>query len=218
MISIDELLIEVRPEFPNTPLGVLRKALRDSLEDFTKFTHVWTMAHIPINIEAGQSRYNLVAPIPEARINAVYTADYKDSLTQDKFVPLVERSDRSQRRSGDDPNNQNITHYYTPNRYEIVLDGVPNAFSFEGLKLEVSLFPDNRSGLIIENLYHEYREDIGTGAKYRLYAMKNKEWGDGSLAEDSYNLFEGRKKKARKEKAQGYIRDNRTAMRSRVYY
>jgi hypothetical protein len=231
MATIKQFFPEVQLDCHNCPGPVMTNAIRNALVDFCKKSRFWTVTLDPVDIVAGTHTYTLVAPAAatDARIHEIYhisahgvplVSQTADQLDMD--WPAVQAIGYIHNFATSEPwreySNTQPRLYHQPTRSTVRLVGIPEASEVSGLLMNAALYPDSTSTYVDDEVFEEFREVIGFGAKARLMAMSKKDWSDPNTAAAYANQFELRTDEAKGQRMRDFARDNVQQLRTRSYY
>ncbi|HHL45294.1 MAG TPA: hypothetical protein ENJ24_01840 [Gammaproteobacteria bacterium] len=231
MATIKQFLKEIRLDVANCPGPVMENAVLNALVAFCKESRFWIQVLDPVDIVAGTHTYNLVVPsaVQNARIHELYTisahgeplfpqtADQLDrdwpSIQQIGFIHNFLTSKPWREYSHAQPR-----LYHQPTRSTVRIVAIPTKSEVGGLLMTAALYPGSTSTTVDDEIFEEWRETIGWGAKARLMMMSKKDWSDANAATAYAAAFTQGTNDAKGQRMRDFARDNKQHHRARSYY
>ena len=190
MRSIDDFFNEVRLDVPEVGLPFVRKALMDSCRDFCKRTHIWKEIKI-FSLGALRSEYKLA--IHENSF--IQDIGYVGRKIDNSSDP-VKYSDRTRYKRSEEDMDEESPNWreqrsaasdfwrwgLLSDRQTFFVSPTPVVALQDGVKAQIVLAPNQDAFEVIEILYDEWAEAIGSGASAKLLEVPNKEWTDQKAA------------------------------------
>jgi hypothetical protein len=198
--DLHEFLPEVQPEVMDAPLPLILQAIRDSAQRFCSGSWVWRETET-FSLEPNKADYE-VKPVADAKVAFAFDLRKRNEAGSSKYttIPGPTSYFDLERFSVNWRNDESSVGYI---RDWVFDDGVitivpkPTAYLSEWVKVECVLQPDRTTNEVPEELFNDYAEEIGAGAKAKLMMMRDKKWTDMNLAKEYKNLFEKSIRRAR---------------------
>lgn len=191
---------EVMPEIPGASAAMVDYAIRKAAIAFCERSRAYRIDHTPIDAVAGTAAYswnpgtNLVVVRPEI---AWYDGKQLEAKGSKELDGLYEKW----------PLETGTPLYYLSERADqLILVPYPSANLTGGITAKVSVTPANDATDIIDWIWQEYVEEIGTGAKALLMHMDKKPWSNQAKAEEYEERFSIAIGKAMRRAEVGYGR------------
>ncbi len=191
---------EVLPEVPNCPQAVAGNAIRNAAIEFCERSFVYQLTHAAIAAVQDQGEYTFS---PGAGLKVVRP----EIVWYDK-VPLTAKTrDDLDRLYAYWPDETGTPIYYVMEALEkLILVPKPAAALADAIRVKVAVRPTRAATDIDDAIHEKYLEQIASGAKARLFAMKKKPWTDNQLAVYHKQQFDDAIAKARLAAARGHTR------------
>lgn len=175
--AYDEFLPEVLPYVHDCAYPVAINAVRNACIEFCDKTDYVTYTHDPISVVAGTASYNLV--LPAGTEVARILSGWYDGL---RMAPKGEEDMRLQfpldwRTMTGRP--QYFTHAIPST---VIVVPAPQTDATDALKFIIALRPSRASTTIDDVIYSRFAEQIGWGARSRLYETPNQPYYDPQSA------------------------------------
>lgn len=200
---------------------VFDKAIRDTIRDFCRFTHLWKQNHDRIDMVSGTARYALTPPTDQGDATEIAGVDVvkfkQDGMDDDQFYPLKPTSreyldsyDVSwEFREGTTP----WGYFYDHLTEELVLVDIPGEDSTGGILPRVWLMPAVTATEVPNFLFQKYEEDISYGVAGYLMRMSNRRWHNQELAAVHWKNYLDRRSNAQQDHDLGFTdREDYVAM------
>ena len=179
-INWENYLKEVMPDVMGCPISVAENAIRNSAIEFANQTRVWRDRCSDVPLVQGTALYTLVPPADSAVI-ATHKVQFDDSTQPLSTIPIIHldtarlSTTEQKPRWFNDPTPGKIEFLYTPEQ----------SYTAEVWAI---LKPLKDSTFGPDFFFNDWLEEISSGAKARLLAMK-RPWGDNSMVKYHRRLF-----------------------------
>lgn len=183
---------EVLPDVPGVPQNVALNAIRNACIEFCERTCCWVVDATPMNSVGAQAAYSFVPPTDTevAQIiqawhngNEIYwrtAAQLNAELSEygsDTGTPWVDQT--------------GIPQYFTIERPDqFILVPFPETGVTNGIEMKYALKPTRTAAGMEAWIVSKYREELASGAKYKLFSMMKKPWSDVQLAAYHKSVFD----------------------------
>jgi hypothetical protein len=174
---------EVLPDVPGCSQAVAKNAIRNAAIEFFQRSWTWRADHDPINAVADQAAYDYAPPVG-AKVAMPLKVWYEQKpLTPITFAELEALYQHW-------PSQVGTPLYFIQEDLEkLTLVPYPSASVTAAITLKVALKPSRVSASIDDVYWEKYLEEIATGAKAKLFAMRKKPWTDTDMAVGLMALF-----------------------------
>lgn len=199
----EKFLPEVLPYVHDCPEFVAVAAIRNACIEFCDRTDWWLYTHDPITVVANQNTYELdlpdftvesrilegwynnfpLKPKSEDQLRSMYNLDWRQMEGSPQFLTQL------------DPG-------------EVIVVPFPTFTTTNTLNLIVVLKPTRDSVDVDDSIYERWAEQIGFGARARLYEIPNQPFYDPGSAAKYRMMFETAMGKAALERQRGISRAN----------
>lgn len=200
-VSLDNFLPDVLPWVRDCPEVMARIAILNACIEFCNQSHWWVDSQQVQSLIAGQNTYSLDAPT-DAEI--VTPADVRaggrllEGKSPDELDLMFGNDWRTQ---------LGAPRYYTRMQpAEIILVPGPADTQASGLKMTLVLAPAKDAQFVDEELWRNWSEDIGYGARARLHELPNQPFSDAAAAGMYWSRFRAGINTARAERYRGMTR------------
>lgn len=193
---------DMSPHLPGCPSVVLRHELRRAAQRFFLNTQAWQMLLPAIPVAAGTDSITLPAPAADLEIVRIESATYDGVRIEVKSATAIE---------GENPDDW-TAHTGTPNTLIQLTPGivipypVPATTAASGLRLRVSVRPNESSLGIPDEMATRFREAIIAGANSSLMLYPGKPWTNPDMAAVNNQIFQSAIGEARAAAARSYGR------------
>jgi hypothetical protein len=166
-VDYSQFLTEVTPYASGVPEFVAINAVRNAVIEFCRKTHYWQEDLDPASGTAKVPNYPVDTP-PNTVLVDIVGAWYNGTLLVPKSIDELSQIYRTLDWRTIDGNPAYYTRVIEP---EIILVPYPTASLPNALTMRVALAPTRNSTYVDSALYEHYVEEIGFGARARLYSM-----------------------------------------------
>lgn len=172
-VSLEDVLEQVEPEVKYAGSALILQKIRDVSRDFCQFTRAWQYDAPLLSIVANQKSYTIVTPGDAEPVVILFMSKDdaevfpKDSSWLDRFCPGWRTA------SGDD-----FRYYTQETRTSFRFPAIPITAKANAVFYRIALKPGPSSNEIDEDVWQEWYDVIGAGAKAALMAMSGKPWTD----------------------------------------
>lgn len=200
-VTYDSFFPEVLPYVHDCPEIVAINAIRNTCIEFCDKSHYYIFEHDPIVGLAGVSSYDLDLPTgtTAARIlDAWYDNNTLEPKSEDdlkRIFPLNWRTMEGQ---------PSFYMSYVPDT--VIISPTPSITETGALTLLVAIKPTRASTTIDSTIYERWAEQIGFGARARLYDTPNQPYADPAQAVKFRGWFESAIGEAKIERNRGLTR------------
>jgi hypothetical protein len=174
----------VRPFIPGVPDTALQAAVRSASIEFCDQSMYWIYDHDPITTLADINEYDLDAPcdgIPARVLVAFFNDIPLVPKSEDQLVNLF--GDNWRDRTGD-------PRYYLQDRYEdLIVAPCPTERTANAITLRIAVKPTQSSTEIDSDVYEQWAEYIGYGARARLHEIPNQMYSDPAMSARCWAMF-----------------------------
>ena len=191
-----QFLPYILPDVPGCPRHLAENAARDAGLEFGRESNYWTGTLAPINVVAGQSDYQLVAPT-DAYITSPTQVQFYDGNETTTINPTTFDMLASSSTDWRNENSLVPSYYWMRDPMILSLYPTPNTAYTGALRVDVNLTSSRSSLTAPDTLYECWAEAVGYGAKYRLMMIANKTWSNMEAASIQKKLFDSMCAKAR---------------------
>ena len=174
-VKLSELLPDVLPQLnadPSEP--VVEHAIKRAAIEFCELSRVWRHVPDPQSIIAGESFYDIEAPMG-ADVVGVLSVKADGVLLQAQTITQLDQLVPGWRSPG------RVQYFAQLDTEQIMLAPAPDTAAENGLDMVLALRPSASSTTIPKWMMARYGQAIAHGALSRLYLMTGKPWADGSL-------------------------------------
>ena len=186
-IEYEAFFPQVTQYIPNAVRFILRDVVRNACIEFCERTYYWQKS-VFMPVEVGKSAYTL--DLPEQTkligINQIYFGEYLlIPRSPDELASIYILGDW-QARTG------NPQYYVRLTRPEFLIVpylNFPPADNLNELHVRYSLAPTRSSTLIAKDIFEQWAEIIGHGARARLHAQTKQPYSDKAMAQEEMRLF-----------------------------
>jgi len=211
--SFDTFAEYIRPYLPGVPDVALIHATRASCIEFCDRSMIWTYNHDNITTLANISEYDLDAPcngIPARVLVAFFENIPLEPKSEDELISLF--GDNWRERTGDPQ------YYLQDNAETLVVAPRPTERTANAISLIIAVKPTQSSTEVSSEVYEQWAEYIGYGARARLHEVPNQLYSDMAAANRYHSMFKHGISLAKIERnrsltrARQYLQPNRGAL------
>lgn len=196
-----DFLDEVLPEMKGTPpQALVTNAIKNAAVEFCERSFVYRVDHPTVTSVDSTGEYDWApgAGLKVVRAEAVW---YEKKELTPKTVDELRAMHVYW------PDWEGVPLYFVQERVEeLILVPKPTDGVADAIRAKVSVKPARAATGIDDAIWEKYLEPIASGAKGRLFAMKDKPWTDGTLAAYHKGLFESAIDAARLAAFKGHVR------------
>ena len=200
---------EVLPDVPGCPQVVAANAIKNAAIQFCDRSFVYLIDHDPIAAVEDQGEYTWApgAGLKVARPERVwYDGEELTPKTRDEIADMHAYW----------PDWEGTPLYFMQEKIEkLIVVPRPTAALANAIKAKVAVKPSRDATSIDDAIWEKYLEEIASGAKARLFAMKRKPWADGQLAAYHKGVFDEAISAARLAAFKGHVRSRNNQTRGR---
>jgi len=189
-VNLESILEQVEPEVRLAGSGLILQKLRDVSRDFCQFTRAWQWDAPLVSIVANQKNYTILT-LGDAEPVVITYMSKDDAQVFPKDTDWLDRFVSGWRTaSGDD-----FRFFTQESRTTFRFAAIPINAKANALFYRVALKPGPASDEIDEDVWSEWYDVIGAGAKAQLMLMGGKPWSDpkgGAYNARVYSIGRGR--------------------------
>lgn len=191
-IKYSELLDEVLPSLAADPSNpVTENAIKRTVIEFCSGSWIWRHLPDPIDVTAGEARYQLEPP-PGTDVSAVIDVAHNNVPLDAKTTTWLDQNIPGWRTERKNPK------YFTQvDTEEIILAAVPDLNIASGLSMTLALQPNQSATGFPKWIFNQYIYDLANGAIAKLMLMPSKPWTDLANGGDRRAKFEAAMANAR---------------------
>lgn len=184
-VPYEQFLPEVVQYVPDVPEFVAINAIRNACIEFCEKTRAIQADLAPVSLESGKANYALLTP-PDTKFVDIVEAYVDGTL----LVPRSSEELARIYRYTDWRTAEGSPYYITRINYpEVQLVPFTSQANGQQLKVRVALAPIRESTEVDEQIYEQFLEYIGFGARARLYGTPKQAYYDKSSAVDYTRMF-----------------------------
>ena len=199
---------EVMPDVPGCTASTADNAIKNAAIEFCDRSFVYLVDHDPIDAVEDIGEYTWA---PGADLKVVRA----ELVWYDKKPLIPKTRDEIAAMNPYWPDWEGIPLYFIQEKLEkLIVVPRPTAALEDAIRAKVSVKPSRSATSIDDAIWEKYLEEIASGAKAKLFAMKRKPWSDGTLATFHKQAFDDAIAKARLAAFHGHVRSRNNQNRN----
>lgn len=184
-VDYDQFLPQVTQYVPDVGEFVAVDAIKNACIEFCERTYFWQYSVPAITPAIGQNSYVMQTPA-DTKVVGILQAYYNDFLLIPKSPDELARIYRMT----DWMTLPGYPQYYTRvKKPEIVLVPSPSVVDGDTVSIRVALAPTRDSQEIDSEIYEQWAEVIGWGARARLYSQPKQPYYDKNASMEAQKMF-----------------------------
>lgn len=172
-VRLEDILEQIEPEVRLAGSALILQKLRDVSRDFCQFTRAWQWDAPLVSIVAGQKAYNIITPGDAEPVVILYMSK-DNSEVYPKDTTWLDRLNPGWRTA----NGDDFRYYTQETRNTFRFPAIPVTSKANAVFYRLALKPGATSEEIDEDLWQEWYDVLGAGAKAGLMMMSGKPWTD----------------------------------------
>lgn len=196
-VNWDYFYPEVFVTVGGAEVELIHHYIREAAIAFCELSEAWKLDILPIDVETGKKRYQLVAPLSDTEIVRVLHTKYNGNFINVMTYAEIAANNLDDTASG------NPCGYYQDLPDNLDLYPVPQSDIAMALECKVAIRPSRTANGIEAEIGKRYFNAIANGAKAMLFALPSKPWTDGAAFAFYNKLMIDAAAKAKNESSRG---------------
>lgn len=199
---------EVLPDVPGCPQNVAQNAIKNAAIEFCDRSFVYIIDHPAISAAEDTGEYSWS---PGSGLKVVRP----EHVWYDGKLLIPKTRDEVAAANPYWPTWEGTPLYFLQEKLEkLIVVPRPTAALADAIVAKVAVRPSRDAASIDDAIWEKYLEEIASGAKARLFAMKHKPWSDGQLATFHKQAFDDAISRARLVAFHSHVRSRNNQNRN----
>lgn len=189
-VTLDKILEQVEPDVRLAGSALILQKIRDVARDFCQWSRAWQWDAPLLSVVANQKTYSVVTPGDAEPAVILYMSKDGDEVFPKDPAWLDRFSAGWRTASGDD-----FRFYTQESRKTFRFAAIPITADTDAIFYRLALKPSPTSEELDEDVWMEWYDVIGAGAKAQLMMMSGKPWTDlkaGAINANAYRVGRAR--------------------------